>query len=451
MGNSESSVPSGRKHVESQRISLTDVPNTLDSGAVNYVDINQVISVKELESVLTNRAATTKYNKSTLPVNLGDMQRHECLVMPQWVVDSPPWKHLWKNTYWLPNLNRIPRDGMIVIQGGISTFGSRYPTITITSVDIEILRNALVDMNILTKVDQQQKDSVDITFLLDKIELCTSLVQYWLMTNTFNNRCTESRWGTFDSFSDVFRNQCMQELSYVSLKNKVNGAILTSLSMLPFLFGDCREHSILLHVLARIVIDYYGVSNHYYVSGLYSTGGEEKNHTNGHQHNGYRSVDVQGAYEHTFPVLWDMKQQRVYFLDALHHRSPITPFPGRENQSGVPVEVVMPTVNEQARQSRLPKHLFLDNPFAYKGGYFYTDSCRSMPGPAYIVVPVLFSKSMCKYNQVTDTELTSHMFVYGMRVQQDTEGLKSLLISKQFQEQRQTVLKNAQLCRRPGT
>ena len=123
---------------------------------------------------------------------------------------------------------------------------------------------------------------------------------------------------------------------------------------LTFLFGDCREHNILLHVLLRIVVAYYKSDHLYQISSVYTVGGPASD----------SGREFEGSYEHVFPVVWCMATKTVLFADALYHTSSMLESPELENQTGNYVTQRVLSDAMQGTLSTLPAHLKLSTTIA---------------------------------------------------------------------------------------
>jgi hypothetical protein len=178
-----------------------------------------------------------------------------CELPPKWLLTSPL-RSLWENTFSLPKLSDLGSDQVVLIKGGITSFGARYPSFTISALDVSVLSI------VLTEVVREQKDDESVLdYMKSATHQLVEFIQSCLMTNTFNSRQAkhETRWNNFDTLSDVFRNNCLHVNSYMSLKSTDPEVVPTSVCLLPLLFGDCREHNILLHVMVKLLVEKYNI------------------------------------------------------------------------------------------------------------------------------------------------------------------------------------------------
>lgn len=184
--------------------------------------------------MLVGKLMITKLDLSKLIADRSQLSAVVCPRVPNWVRDKEGFDHLWKNSY---QLTSLPGPGeAIVIQGGIDSFGARYPSFVVSELDVLILRRVLMNVGVI---------GPNKPFNIHRqAHKCAKVVQFGLMTNTFNSRCTKLRWTNFDLYRDVFRNQCLRYMSFRAMKDAVQGKIvMTNVSLLLLLFGDCREHN----------------------------------------------------------------------------------------------------------------------------------------------------------------------------------------------------------------
>lgn len=59
--------------------------------------------------------------------------------------------------------------------------------------------------------------------------------------------------------------------------------------------------------MMKIVLDYYHQTNRYNISSIYTLGGSEEREL-------LVGSGIQGQYEHTFPVIWDNEEEKVFFM-----------------------------------------------------------------------------------------------------------------------------------------
>lgn len=196
-----------------------------------------------------------------------------------------------------------------IVPGGIRAAGARYPDFFINSRDVKFMSDILEKSGVLSIPIKNWKKA------------CTKIVeiiQYSLNTKEFND-IKDSRWVIFDYESDSFRDLCMNTNSYNSYKNKL---IPTSISMLLFLFGDCREHNILLLYFMRIYFHHNDKEDRYFVTSLYSKGGFNSGVKRFH----FKSIN----FEHIFSVVIDKKEEEIISVDALESKTKILKLPPRQ-------------------------------------------------------------------------------------------------------------------------
>lgn len=149
------------------------------------------------------------------------------------------------------------------------------------------------------------------------ITKCIELVQIKLKTNLFNN-INDSKWSVFDMMVSGFSNLC---LNISNFYNKKGLFMPTNISMLLFLFGDCREHALLLIYLLNIYL-YENKDKTYLIVPIYTSGGVNIDN---------KFFDLK--YEHTFPIVINLKTKNIFSIDALYHKTKIVKFPDVENMN----------------------------------------------------------------------------------------------------------------------
>lgn len=198
-------------------------------------------------------------------------------------------------------------DTSYVVPGGIRNAGARYPDFLINKRDILLLTYIL-----------QKKGILDIKDWKKACYEIVKIIQFSLQTDKINNIKT-GRWAIFDYENDSFRDLCMNINNYRSYKGKF---IPTSLSMILFLFGDCREHNILLLYFMRIYFYYNNEEDRYFVNSLYTTLGVDSGNKRLH----YKNLN----YEHTFPIVIDKKTEKFFCIDALLAKTDSVKYPSRQ-------------------------------------------------------------------------------------------------------------------------
>lgn len=284
-------------------------------------------------------------------------------------------------------------DITYIVPGGIRQAGSRYPDFCINAKDINLLKYILQKTGIFEIYDWKEAN-------IKIIEL----IQYSLNTDSFNN-IKKSRWSIFDHESDSFRDLCMNTGSYRSYKGKI---IPTNISMLLFLFGDCREHNILLLYLTRIYFYYNKMDDIYFVTSIYTSLGVNIGKKN------IRFKDT--GYEHTFPVVLDKQNQKFISIDALLGRTKLLKYP-----------------SDQINLQELIFHKKY-----IECGYSYTKQYKDQK-ILFENIYSWFTKQKMEYIESTDN------FVYGIRFMRVN---KDLWFDKKFHQKIKYNLLNSRLCRK---
>jgi hypothetical protein len=219
--------------------------------------------------------------------------------------DNNFYDKIYNHAFIPPTIKQIMKNKnrTYIIPGGIRAAGARYPDYIITYKDIEYFKEILIKLDIL---------NMPIEKLNIVIEKCIEFIQTRLNTNLFNN--TNSKWSILDSMVSGFSNLC---LNISNFNNKKGVFMPTNLSMLLYLFGDCREHCLLLTYLLNIYL-YYNNNKNYLVYPIYIMGGI--------------NIDTLNN-EHTFPILIDILKKKIICIDALHHKSKIVKNPKYENNN----------------------------------------------------------------------------------------------------------------------
>ena len=194
-----------------------------------------------------------------------------CRSLPPWVISRADYKELWENSYWLPDISTIQHN-VIILDDGITGFGARYPSFTITNNDIKVIKDVMLHYSL---IPSPGSTNISIHRCAHNI---VRYIQKCLMTNTFNNRCDNNiSWNNFDSYSDIFRNSCLKQQSFNKIKEVSRSYVPLNICLLFILFGDCREHNILLHVMMKILINSHNeFKDNYDVSSIYTTGGKDR-------------------------------------------------------------------------------------------------------------------------------------------------------------------------------
>ena len=226
--------------------------------------------------------------------------------------EDESYQKLYDNSPGLPTVKTIldnPKRYYIVV-GGMRTVGARYPDYIINKEDIVYLKKVLEEYGIM---------DIPISNMKLVIERCIELVQEKLKTFLFND-VKKSRWIQFDEMTNSFRNMCMDIGTYMKYKNKF---IPTSLSMLLYFTGDCREHRLLLLYFMRIYLYYNDPDDTYSVEPVYVSGGHGEIVDK-------KMAFVNDHYEHTFPILINKTTHDIIVIDALGHVTRIVKHPMKE-------------------------------------------------------------------------------------------------------------------------
>ena len=392
------------------------------------------ITIPALKALLEGTAPPNSYLQTEATLTEAkyiyiDSNLTTCPQPPKWVQQDSGWLHLWANSY---HMGPLPEVGQrIIVKGGIDSFGARYPAFVISAIDVTILLKVLIHRKILTPGENEELDEKK---LLKKAHRCSKLIQLFLLTDSFNDVCGQKVWNNFDTFSDVFRNQCLRFASFSAMKTTTQGkVIMTSVALLPVLFGDCREHNILLHIMLKIVLEHHKSTTCFVLSSVYTVGGKAT------------QKEFECDLEHTFPILWGIQSQKVFFVDALFHTTSNLPYPEIENQGQVQQHTL--SDNMRAKLALLPAHLMLATDFAFTGGSFFAANCQKTTGANYMVVPTAFSGKLCYRENKTDK--TTSMHVYGSRIQADIDLTVDMINDLEFQDKRKKALAYASVCRVP--
>ena len=135
--------------------------------------------------------------------------------------------------------------------------------------------------------------------------------------------------------------------------------------------------------------------------------------------------DVELEEDHTFPVLWGHDEQKVYFLDALYHKT---------------TQVVHPIIENQTRKTG-------EGGWAYSctGSAYYKRGCsEEVENKKVEFQPTSFSASMV--NNVT--EFSGSLFMYGLRIETyKPEEVVAAIADDAYQKQRKQALRSSNICR----
>jgi len=289
--------------------------------------------------------------------------------------ENKSYQKLYDNSPGLPTIKTIfdnPKK-YYIIMGGIRMIGARYPDYIINKKDILYLKKVLEEYGIM---------DIPISNIKLVIEKCIELVQEKLRTFLFNDG--KARWMHFVLMTNSFRNMCMNIETYEKYKNKF---VPTSLSMLLYFTGDCREHRLLLLYLMRIYLYYNDINNTYLCESVYTIGGH------GELVNKKMKL-VSHNYEHTFAILIDKTTQDIIVIDAMEHPTKIVKNPEFDTTLYKNIKVISDSV--------------------FASGYFRKDvdeyKCKGKP---YLFKLVdWWSKTPCKYTD--DKHFNNKMFLYGI-------------------------------------
>ena len=280
-----------------------------------------------------------------------------------------------------------------IVTGGIRATGARHPDFFVNNTDVGFMTYIL-----------QKKKILDIP-LKNWKQACKKIIeiiQYSLNTNEFMN-IKNSRWAIFDAQANSFRDLCMNTSSYDTYKGKL---IPTNISMLLFLFGDCREHNILLLYLMRIYFHHNDRGNNYFVTSVYASLGVDSGIKRMH----FKKLN----YEHTFPIVINRQTKKIVSIDALLDKTKIVKYP--------------------ARQISFTDLIIHKN--YYESGYCYLKQYKNKK--------VLFTLvDWFTYQKMEEIENTFN-YVYGIKFKLLDP---SLWFNKSFHEKIKKQLLNSRLCR----
>ena len=286
--------------------------------------------------------------------------------------ENESYQKLYDNSPGLPTIKTIldnPKK-YYIIMGGMRTVGARYPDYIINKKDILYLIKVLEEYGIL---------DIPISNIKLVIEKCIELVQEKLKTFLFND-IKKSRWIQFDEILNSFRNMCMNIETYEKYKNKF---VPTSLSMLLYFTGDCREHRLLLLYLMRIYLYYNDINDKYLVEPIYTNGGHGELVNK-------KMTFVDHNYEHTFLILIDKTTQDIIAIDAQNHVTKIVKNPAREQMSYKNIESIK-----------------IKNKIYYICGYY-----RDTKKPNLVELVDWWSNTPCQY---TDNKIFNNkVYLYGI-------------------------------------
>jgi len=284
-----------------------------------------------------------------------------------------------------------------VVPGGIRAAGARYPDFFINKYDIDFMTYILDKSGILDiEIKNWKRASTEIV----------KLIQHRLNTNDFNNT-KDSRWIIFDYESDSFRDLCMNISSFSTYKDKL---IPTNISMLLFLYGDCREHNILLLYFMRIYLHHTDTDDRFFVTPTYVTGGINSANI----YTKFKDL----KYDHTFPILIDKKNSSIYSLDALHDKTKIVTHPSR-----------------QIHNTELKIHAK-----CYESGFYYT---KPYTNKAFLFQLVgWFSGQKMEHMNLNNN---NHVYVYGIKFKKIDFDL---FFDEKFHDKVRSDLLNSKLCRK---
>tara|TARA_Y100000389_G_scaffold178371_1_gene191493 strand:- start:7240 stop:8424 length:1185 start_codon:yes stop_codon:yes gene_type:complete len=286
--------------------------------------------------------------------------------------ENESYQKLYDNSPGLPTIKTIldnPKK-YYIIMGGMRSVGARYPDYIINKKDILYLIKVLEEYGIM---------DIPISNIKLVIEKCIELVQEKLKTFLFND-IKKSRWLQFDEITNSFRNMCMNIGTYEKYKNKF---VPTSLSMLLYFTGDCREHRLLLLYLMRIYLYYNDTNDTYLVEPVYASGGHG-------EFVNKQMIFVNNYYEHTFPILINKTTQDIIVIDALGHVTKIVKYPIKEWMSYQNI-----------------KSIKIKNKFYYINGYY-----KNTQKPYLYELTDWWSNTPCQY---TDNKIFNNkVFLYGI-------------------------------------
>ena len=311
-------------------------------------------------------------NKNEI-VKLNNIKLKKCIFKKENLIfKNDNHQKLYDNSPGLPTIKTIldNPEKYFIIMGGMRSVGARYPDYIINKKDIQYLIKVLEEYGII---------DIPISNIKLVIEKCIELVQEKLKTFLFND-IKKSRWIQFDEILNSFRNMCMNIETYEKFKHKF---VPTSLSMLLYFTGDCREHRLLLLYLMRIYLYYNDTNDTYLVEPIYTNGGHGELVNN-------KMTFVDHNYEHTFPILINKTTQDIIVIDALEHVTKIVKNPELENMSYKNIESIK-----------------IKNKVYYTSGYY-----RETKKPYLVELVDWWSKTPCQY---TDNKIFNNkVFLYGI-------------------------------------
>lgn len=206
----------------------------------------------------------------------------------------------------------------------------------------------------------------------------------------------------FDTYTNIFCNHCLQQIRFQHM-----------MSSRAVDVEDCREHIILMHLFTKIVVaSCFENPQSFSVSSIYAR-------------------DVELKEDHTFPVLWDHDEKKVYFLDALYHKT---------------TQVVHPIIENQTRNPVAHRKLG-EGGWAYSctGSAYYKRGCsEEVENKKLEFQPTSFSASMV--NNVT--QFSKSLFMYGLQIDKYEPGeVVAAIADDAYQKQRKQALRSSNICR----
>ena len=304
-------------------------------------------------------------------------------------------QNLFDHSPTFPSIETILKNDnkIYIIPGGIRKVGARYPDYIINKNDIMYLKKVLKLYDIM---------DIPISDIKLVIEKCIYLVQKKLKTYLFND-IKSTRWVVFDTIMDDFRNLCLGISDYYKYKGTF---VPTNISMLLFLTGDCREHSLLLLYLIRTYLYFNDKNDIYYTTPIYTIFGYKKNNK------------FIPEMEHTFPIFINKNTKSIIAIDALEHKTTLLPTPKVETTTWKDIE--------------------------YKNNYYSTGYyINKNRDKGYFKLVKWFSETPCEYIYANEFINNKNVFVYGIPFQRPNFKLVS---DKQFNKKITYNLVRGKLC-----
>jgi len=339
--------------------------------------MNDFINFVEYPEKYTSKKFFDNCNKELDKLNAINLKKCE-FKKEQLKFENKGYQRLYDNSPGLPTIKTILDNPKryYIIPGGIRIMGARYPDYIINKNDIIYLSNVLDRCGIL---------KIPMSDMKLAIERCVELTQGKLKTFLFND-FKKTRWTQFDVITNSFRNMCMGIDSYIEYKNKF---VPTSLHMLLYFTGDCREHRLLLLYLMRIYLHHNDTNNRYSVESVYANIGH------GELVSGKMKF-FDHKDEHTFPILINKSKQDIMVMDALNHATKILKNPPMDQM--------------------LYKNIVVVDTKYYSSGYFLVNSrlkyTNTKNKPCLFELIDWWAKTPCQY--LDSKMIANKSYLYGI-------------------------------------